>query len=352
VSAAVADFDIDGHMEVGRGTDLNYVVREADSSLVWKSPTGILGNGFTMNIYPETVPPETVYTDHHYQIFDAAVADMDGDGGPDVVFGMNSDYDARWVHSSQGDTFTVTSMLYRNKSRCLRGHDGALLWEFDGEYPTLDGYGRGWMWYPIAADLDGDGSMDALILSNDGHIYAVRGSDGQKLWDFSTGGYQPRRGLAIADLDRDGNGEILSVYGGSVWALGPVEPPQISGRLAAGGVLLWWSPGGQGVNRYVVYRGAGQYINEQSADAIGTVYAPDSTYLDAAPGVVGDVGTNYSWFVVAWTSSGKRSGPSNIIGEFDFSVASLLDRELSKSNSPPRFDHPTPCPKNPTPLTR
>jgi hypothetical protein len=352
VSAAVADFDADGHMEVGRGTDLNYIVREADSSLVWKSPTGILGNGFTMDVYPESVPPDTVYTDHHYQIFDAAVADMDGDGGADVVLGMNSDYTARWVHSSQGDTFSVTSMIYRNRARCLRGSDGVLLWEFDGEYPTLDAYGRGWMWYPVAADLDGNGAMDVLIPSMDGHIYAVRGSDGQKLWDFSAGGYQTRRGIAIADLDGDGSGEILAGDGGGIRALGPVEAPWVSGRVVGTGVLLWWPLAGQGVDHYVVYRGAGQHINEQSASPIGTVYAPDSTYSDATPGIVGDAGTNYSWFVVAWTSAGKRSGPSNIIGEFDFSTGSLPESETSKSNSPARLDHPTPWPETFSPLTQ
>jgi hypothetical protein len=104
-----------------------------------------------------------------------ALADLDGDGVPEVIWGA----------------YDVTA---------LRASDGALLWR------APDG---GRVWAPIAvADLDGDGAPE-VVVGRDGDLLTVYGPDGRVRWSRHPFGGGEVRSVAVADLDGDGRLEIV-----------------------------------------------------------------------------------------------------------------------------------------------
>lgn len=108
---------------------------------------------------------------------DPAAADLDGDGLPEIL--------------SAGDE----GVLY-----CLNG-DGNVLWKIDG------GFYRG---APLVADLDGDGRLDVAMGSVDGHVY-IRLGNGSVV-KVKVGDFNPRT-LDAADVDGDGVPEIVAAEG-------------------------------------------------------------------------------------------------------------------------------------------
>jgi outer membrane protein assembly factor BamB len=102
----------------------------------------------------------------------SAIADVDGDGQPEVVIGA-------------GD----------RKVYCLRGLNGSQKWAFTAS---------DWVWSsPAVADVDGDGRLEVVIGSWDHNVYCLRGSNGTLKWAFTTGG-PVWSSPAIADVDGDG----------------------------------------------------------------------------------------------------------------------------------------------------
>lgn len=314
VSAVLADFDGDGVTEVGFGTDLNYYVVEHDRALLWRQPTGIQGNGFTavVNGGGDTVS----CSDHHYQVMDAAVVDLNDDGAADVVYGLGSDW---WGRQVQGDpsSLEVTEMIYRNALIARSGIDGALLWRFDARHPCIETRGIGRMGEPVACMVGGE--VVVIAGSNDGYLYAVRGVDGQMLWELWGGGYLWQRGMALADLDGDGLDELVVVRRGGIEAWSSLGRPVLSVALDSNGIALAWS-GDAATQAWEVYRGSRAWFAEGEAELIATLAAATTTFTDPAVGFLANPAVNAYYRVVA-TAGAASSLSSNEVGEFDWDVS-------------------------------
>jgi outer membrane protein assembly factor BamB len=216
-SALAADFDGDGALDIGVGTDLNYYVFRADGRKLWQAPTGMSGGDVIFRVDENG---QRTVTDTHYKVTDAAAADLNGDGWPDVVFGIGSNFDESQVLAGgRVISRTITNLVAHNTVVALDGRDGRQLWSFTStDYPVPEWGGA--MSDPVIADVNGDGQEDVLVVSNDKHLYALDGGSGAKLWDW-TNGNEFRKSLIFVDADGDGWGDILTVVGNELIALTP-----------------------------------------------------------------------------------------------------------------------------------
>ncbi|MBI3158374.1 MAG: VCBS repeat-containing protein [Chloroflexi bacterium] len=63
---------------------------------------------------------------------------------------------------------------------------------------------------PALADADGDGRLDVIFTARDGLVRALRGTDGELIWQFDTQ-RRMESGPMLGDLDGDGQPEVLIV---------------------------------------------------------------------------------------------------------------------------------------------
>ena len=241
----VADFDGDGLPEVSSGTDLNHYLFEADGTLVWKVPQGILGNGYTAIRQTDGT---TSYRDHHYQIYDQAVGNLFGDGTLQMAYGLVSDYVTSYDAATGARD--VSFIAYRNDARALRA-DGSLLWNYRS-YADHAVVGR--CRDPIIANLDGRDSPEVLYASDDGHLYVINGKSGQLLWRLPVGGFGMSRGKILVDTDDDRIGELIIMADDRVLKYGGVIVGDVDASGRVDGLDLQrvaWSFGsGTGGERY------------------------------------------------------------------------------------------------------
>jgi len=108
----------------------------------------------------------------------ATIADVDGDGDPEVLIGTDE-----------------YPKLY-----CIDAGTGVEQWHFS---TTLQVHSS-----PAVADVDGDGFTEVLFGTADRILFCLRGTDGSEKWRFTTRNYifsSP----ALGDVDGDGSMEVV-----------------------------------------------------------------------------------------------------------------------------------------------
>jgi outer membrane protein assembly factor BamB len=111
-----------------------------------------------------------------------AVLDVDGDGRPEVFF----------APYQTGGASTFFRM----------NHRGHVVWTFPA---------RAYISYasPAVVDLEGGGRFTVITADTQGNVYALDAATGRLRWTFGMGGSADMNAPAIADLDRDGRREII-----------------------------------------------------------------------------------------------------------------------------------------------
>lgn len=178
-----------------------------------------------------------VQTDSTMLYHGPSVGDLDGNGAPDFVIGA---YDGKvYAVKQDGTKLWTTDKIERyimgptaiadvdgdgkpevivasDKVTVLRGHDGSVVWSipFDaasGAWSVTRGVS--------IADMDGDGKPDLCALNGRGKFKALRGSDGALLYEFDAGPLCERtvemnsHVPLIADFDGDGRVDVFFVVG-------------------------------------------------------------------------------------------------------------------------------------------
>ncbi len=190
---AVGDMDGDGVAEIAVGP----MVLAADGSVRF---TGAADTGLYISFFmdldqdgrQELIAGNTVYASDGSVVWDApddgyaAVADMDGDGQPEVL-------------TVEGE---------RRRQIVARHADGTELWRFD-----LDDLGGG---PPTVADFDGDGLPEVGIASE--LWYRVVDTDGTELWRMPVIDASSRRtGSSVFDFEGDGAAEVVYADEETLW---------------------------------------------------------------------------------------------------------------------------------------
>jgi hypothetical protein len=205
-----------------------------------------------------------------YGSLSPAVGDIDGDGYGEVVLGLGAP--AGWGFTGGVEVFThegqreVGWPKHTDKnmmsSPALGDLDGdgiddiVICSEQEGVHALMSGSAdwTNYVWTsaneftglatPVIADLENDGSPEVLIINENGVVYAWR-NDGESV--LYSGGFFARTyvtsrstgfpSLAVADLDADGQNEVIAGV-----ADGNCLPGQMS---AEGGVYIWDIQGNQ-----------------------------------------------------------------------------------------------------------
>jgi len=197
VSAVSGDFLGNGERQVYFATRCNAYLLTNQGKLIWRFP---LVEGFGVQLTKNedgSVTPDDHGTggivDH------AAVGDVNGDNALDVIMGVDPEY--RATYDVATGVTTYDRVHRNNRVIALDGTSGRLLWAFEGAYPSEDGLES--MCQPILVDLDGDASLDVVVVSWDGNLYGLRGADGEVLWTHSLGSAYPYPQLAGACVSDD-----------------------------------------------------------------------------------------------------------------------------------------------------
>ncbi len=117
------------------------------------------------------------FDENHNLMRSSSFGDVNGDGAPDLVF------------AGRAGELTASTL------------EGDIIFSYDSDSPFL--------FTPVLADLDADGSYEAIGVSLDGKVHALKG-DGSLLPGFPVDLGSPNASeIAAADLDGDGFYEII-----------------------------------------------------------------------------------------------------------------------------------------------
>jgi len=215
-SPVIADVDRDGANEIIVGSDVeasNHVLGGPDGGILWV----VDGRGVELPGYPKRFPGQVIWSS-------PAVADLDGDGNLDIVVGSG-------VYFPDPAGRQVIAVTART-GRALPG------WPVPTDGRVMSS--------PAIGDLTGDGRPEVVVASEGGYLSALD-ADGRLRWvacdrnvgnPCSPGGAGTHSSPAIADVDGDGQAEVVSaleltlrVYSGddgTVEAVLPVGDPASS----------------------------------------------------------------------------------------------------------------------------
>lgn len=187
-SPVIADIDRNGTNEVIVGADVeavNPVIGGRDGGYIWVFDR----RGRDYPGYPKRIPGQVIWSS-------PAVADLDGDGNLDIVVGSG-------VFFPNPGGWKVEAFTART-GRSLPGWPAAT----EGRVKSS----------PALGDLDGDGTLEVVVPSEGGYLYAF-GRDGRRRWvtcdrragnTCSPGGAGTHSNVSIADIDSDGQVEVVS----------------------------------------------------------------------------------------------------------------------------------------------
>jgi len=174
-SVAVADLNGDGKPDLAVSAELSCY------PLYCAGVNVLLGNG------DGSFQPAVTYNTNGSNAYAVAVADLNGDGKPDLAVTSDSSVDI-------------------------------LLGNGDGTFQAAVTYGGTLTWSPVVSDVNGDGALDIVAAGNccantDGSLgVLLRNGDGtfQTAVSFSSGGYTAISD-AVADLNGDGKPDVVVV---------------------------------------------------------------------------------------------------------------------------------------------
>lgn len=252
-TSALADLDGDGALEVIVPSDVHYAcVYEGDGTP--RPAAAFAGKvwgevGVWVDPVPEArgwgscdgTPSESWRT--NFADGPATVADLDGDGTPEVVL-TGRTYDC--TGGTETTLFTGVYVFSPDRGRFVAGpYDWTRVPVALGAPLSLD-YNviESAMPNPVVADLDGDGVQEILFADFAGKLHAFwldgteHGSWPFVLYDADEGFRRFVSEPVVADLDRDGAAEVLAAS----WT---EKGSAAAGRflvLSASGALLWSEP--------------------------------------------------------------------------------------------------------------
>ena len=213
-SAALADLDGDGWLEVVVGADMD-VGNGANNPPINLAPGGILwvfrSNGADYPGWPRHISNEVLWSS-------PTVADLNNDGSLDIVIGT-------------GENFG--------------GPNGRFLYALDRNGNALPGWPvpmpGATMGSPAIGDLDNDGRLDVATQTSDGSVVFVT-RDGVRRVQVCNRSYPPCNadaanldgGVSIADVDGDGTLDVVTATEQNLQACSTARPARSSTRTRCG----------------------------------------------------------------------------------------------------------------------
>lgn len=220
-NSALADIDLDGKLEIVFSTYRNdscvYALNAEDGSLCWKVNTGgcndaaplifdvdgddtlevILASSCVPKTFCFNGPDGELEWEINTRGSDSppSIADLDGDGSLEILHGEFGGYVI-----------------------CIHGEDGTLNWELEVDVSS-------WVQTaPAILDLNNDQQLDFVVgtwnFNGDSRIYAFTGDSAQLIWSCDSIADYVYHGVSFADIDDDGNIELLvGDYSGVVYCL-------------------------------------------------------------------------------------------------------------------------------------
>lgn len=194
----VADLDGDGRLEAVYVTDGGRIY-------VYDADKGYLD--WTFHAIPYGVTPGSIS-------ISPAVADLDGDGRKELVFGarqaVEDKADPDWMDKQHTMLFAVSAPP--------RGGEPTLLWNVTFPWLAPHAYT-----HPAVVDVDGNGKPDVLSMdwntighkpgqwetTGNPHLFALDGRTGRLIWKQTLESPWNNKDLAVGDVDGDGSQEIV-----------------------------------------------------------------------------------------------------------------------------------------------
>ena len=265
---AAADLDGDGIPEiVTAATAGGAIAFRADGSLLWKST---LANGTT----PWLESTLSITT---------AIANMDGDGSPEIVLGgVVLDATGR-VRSGQGRATAGANDAGYGAVSIIADVDGdgvqdvvtgAAAWSVTGAEIWSNGEPDG---YPAISDLDGDGSAELIVIAG-GNVRVQDAATGTVLATLDMPGDGRGGPPTVADFDADGVMEISSANGSAYAVFEYTSQP-------APALSVKWSKDTQDLSSNVT----GSSVFDFEGDGAAEVVYGDECYLRVYRGQDGEV---------------------------------------------------------------
>ena len=124
------------------------------------------------------------------------LGDLDGDGTLEVIV-------------TTPDNTSFANRIIALKDQPNQNPPVQAIWTYT--HTTLPPGGWGLDQYSAAlVDADGDGLLDVVYASKDGFVRALKGTNGQPIWEYQTNHFI-EAGPMIADLNGDGKLEVIAV---------------------------------------------------------------------------------------------------------------------------------------------